>query len=386
MPKIALALCFVIACRPREEAASKPTSNKPEVAASGDIWLGEIDSLTGSEATFGTSTRDGVNLALDAYNAAGGFHGKKVHVKIYDDEGKPEEAAATITKLITQDKVLAIIGEVASSRSIAMAPIAQSYKIPMVTPSSTNPKVTEIGDYIFRVCFIDPFQGTVMAKFAANDLHAKTAAILRDTKSDYSIGLATFFIEAFKKLGGTIIKDEAYTSGDVHFKSQLTALKNEKPDVIYVPGYYTEVGLIARQAKELGINAPMLGGDGWDSPKLLEIGGAAVNGSYFSNHYSADSDDPQVKKFVSDYNTAFGHKPDALAAMAFDAAHVVLDALQRAKDATPSALRDALAETKGFPGVTGSITIDAHRNASKPAVVVKVSDGSVHYVTSIKPD
>lgn len=381
-----VSMLVLAACRPRQTTGTEAGGyNGSAVAAAGDLWIGEVGSLTGSEATFGTSTRDGVELARRAFNEAGGLNGRKLQVKVYDDEGKPEEAASTITKLITQDKVLTVIGEVASSRSIAMGPIAQRYKVPLLSPSSTNPKVTEIGDYVFRVCFIDSFQGMVMAKFASDNLHAKTAAILRDTKSDYSIGLATVFTEAFTKAGGKIVKDEAYSSGDVHFKSQLTSIKNLKPDVIFVPGYYTEVGLIARQKQELGLTAPLLGTDGWDSPKLIEIGGEAINGSYFSNHYSAQSDAPEIKDFVARYQAAFGHMPDALAAMGYDAGLVLIDAIKRAKAVTPTDIRDALAATKDFAAVTGHITIDEHRNASKPAVVLKVESGAYKYITSIKP-
>ena len=196
-----------------------------------------------------------------------------------DDQGKPEEAATAITKLVTQDKVVAVLGEVASSRSFAMAPIAQQYKTPMISPSSTNPKVTQQGDYIFRVCFIDPYQGEVMAKFALNDLNYKNVAVLRDIKNDYSVGLADYFIQAFNKHGGKVLLDQSYSAGDIDFKSQLTAIRQSNPEAIFVPGYYTEVGLIARQARELGINVPLLGGDGWNSTKLMEIGGSAIQGS-----------------------------------------------------------------------------------------------------------
>jgi len=257
--------------------------------------------------------------------------------------------------------------------------------VPMITPSSTNPKVTEAGDYIFRVCFIDPFQGTVMAKFAAEHLKAKTAAVLRDTKSDYSMGLSQYFIENFKKSGGTIVKDEAYASGDVHFKSQLTAIKATKPDVVFVPGYYTEVGLVARQARELGLTVPLLGGDGWDSPKLFEIGGKFVENTYFSNHYSQEQDVPEVKRFVADYDAAYGHKPDGLAAMGYDAARVLVEAMKRTTDDSSAQLRDQIAATKNHTGVTGNITIDEKRNATKSAVVLKVEGGAAHYVTTIKP-
>ncbi|MCC6810237.1 MAG: ABC transporter substrate-binding protein [Deltaproteobacteria bacterium] len=383
-------LCLsLVACRERQtttpspDAATGATSNAAADAT--DILIGEYGSLTGSEATFGTSTRDGIELAIRQANQAGGVKGKKLRVKVYDDQGKPEEAASVVTKLITQDKVVALLGEVASSRTIAAAPIAQNNRVPMITPSSTNPRITDIGDHIFRVCFIDPFQGTVMAKFAKDTLKAKSAAILRDTKSDYSMGLADYFIEAFKAGGGTIVKDEAYTSGDVHFKSQLTAIKGSKPDIVFIPGYYTEAGLIARQARELGVSVPLLGGDGWDSPKLTEIGGKFVENTYFSNHYSDELDTPEVKRFVADFETAFKYKPDGLSAMGYDAANVLIDAMKRAPDATSKALRDAIAATKDFPGVTGKITIDSKRNATKSAVVLKVADGRYRYVTTINP-
>ncbi|MEY4632424.1 MAG: hypothetical protein RIQ81_2544, partial [Pseudomonadota bacterium] len=277
------------------------TSQAVLAADANVIKIGEVGSMTGSEATFGVATHQGVELAIREINASGGIRGKKLQVISLDDQGKPEEAATAVTRLITQDKVTAIVGEVASSRSLAMAPIAQQYKIPMVSPSSTNPKVTEIGDYIFRVCFIDPFQGFVMARFAADNLKVKKVAILRDVKNDYSVGLSKFFTETFKKLGGEIVVDQSYSAGDIDFKSQLTAIRGKKPEAIFVPGYYTEVGLIARQARSLGIKAPLLGGDGWDSPKLLQIGGKAVEGAFFSNHYSAEDKSPHVQSFIERY-------------------------------------------------------------------------------------
>lgn len=349
------------------------------------IMVGEVGSMTGSEATFGTSTHNGIELAFKEINDAGGINGKKLQVKALDDQGKPDEAATAVTKLITQDKVVAILGEVASSRSMAMAPIAQSYKIPMITPSSTNPKVTELGDHIFRVCFIDPFQGTVMAKFALETLVIKKAAILRDVKNDYSIGLADFFKETFTKGGGQVVVDQSYSAGDMDFKSQLTAIRAAAPDVIFVPGYYTEVGLIARQAKELGISAPLLGGDGWDSPKLQEIGGEALNGSFFSNHYSAEDQSPVVQNFIQSYKAAYGTVPDALAAMGYDAAKVLADAMKRAKSLATQDITDAIAATKNFQGVTGIITLDEKRNAVKSAVVLKVEANGFKYQTTVKP-
>jgi branched-chain amino acid transport system substrate-binding protein len=349
------------------------------------ILIGEVGSMTGSEATFGTSTHNGIELAIRQINAAGGVKGKKLKVISLDDQGKNEEAATAVTKLITQDKVVAILGEVASSRSIAMAPIAQEHKVPMITPSSTNPKVTELGDYIFRVCFLDPFQGTVMARFAADTLKVKKVAVLRDIKSDYSVGLADFFSDTFKKSGGEIVVDQSYSSGENDFKAQLTAIRAKDPEAIFVPGYYTEVGLIARQAKELGIKAPLMGGDGWDSPKLKEIGGEAIDGSYFSNHYSEENKSPVVQEFIARYKEAFNVVPDGLAAMGYDAAKVLVDAMNRAGSTESKALRDAIAATKDFPGVTGKITIDAKRNAVKSAVVLKVENTGFKYQTTIDP-
>jgi branched-chain amino acid transport system substrate-binding protein len=304
---------------------------------------------------------------------------------VEDDQGKPEEAQTVVTKLITSDKVVAIIGEVASSRTLAAAPVAQQNRIPMITPSSTNPKVTQVGDYIFRTCFIDPFQGLVMAKFATNTLKVKNVAILRDIKNDYSVGLADVFVENYKNMGGNIVADESYSEGDTDFSAQLTSMKARKPEAIFVPGYYTEVGLIARQARKLGIAAPLMGGDGWDSPKLWEIGGEALNGSYFSNHTSVDDPDPVIQKFVASYKARFGEIPDSLGANAYDTALIVVDAIKRAGSTDPAKLRDALAQTKNFPGIAGPITLDENRNAIKPAVILKVNNGKLDFVERVNP-
>lgn len=357
----------------------------PGTDETGLIKVGEVGSMTGSEATFGNSTHRGILLAFEEINKSGGIKGKKLKVVSLDDQGKPEEAATAMTKLITQDKVVAVIGEVASSRSIAMAPIAQQNKIPMISPSSTNPKVTEIGDYIFRVCFIDPFQGLVMARFAHENLKINRVAILRDSKNDYSVGLSDVFAESFKKVGGVIVEDKSYSAGDIDFKSQLTSIAAKNPEAIYLPGYYTDVALIARQARELGIKVPLLGGDGWDSPKLKEIGGDSVNGSYFSNHYSTEDQSPNVQKFIQTYKGLHNEAPDGMAALGYDAAKILAEALLRATDDSSPALRLAIAQTKNFQGVTGSITIDEKRNASKSAVVLKVDQGDFKYQTTIKP-
>lgn len=370
------ALVLGSACTKKSETAAP---------ASDVIKIGEVGSMTGSEATFGISTHQGIELAIQEMNNAGGIKGKKLQLVTLDNQGKSDEAALAATKLISQEKVTALLGEVASSRSLAMAPIAQQNKVPMVSPSSTNPKVTEIGDYIFRVCFIDPFQGTVMAKFAADSLKVKKVAILRDVKNDYSMGLADYFAETFKKGGGEIVMDQSYSAGDKDFKSQLTAIRSKKPEAIFVPGYYTEVGLIARQARELGLKVPMMGGDGWDSPKLKEIGGTALDGSYFSNHYSAEDQSPHVQDFIKKYKEKYGAIPDGLAAMGYDAARVLGDAMIRAKSLSATDIREALAQTRDYQGVTGKITIDSNRNAVKPAVVLKVEKGDFKYQTTINP-
>lgn len=349
------------------------------------ILIGEYGSLTGTTATFGQSTHSGITLAFEEINAAGGVAGKKLKLLTEDDQSKPEEAATAATKLINQNRVVALLGEVASSRSLAAAPIAQSNRVPMISPSSTNPRVTQVGDYIFRVCFIDPFQGLVMAKFAANTLKVKRVAILYDLRNDYSVGLRKFFTDTFKSLGGEIIAEQSYSEGDSDFRAQLTQLKSSNPEAIYVPGYYTEAGTIARQAKELGITAPLLGGDGWDSPKLFEIGGKAIEGSYVSNHYSTDDPSPAIQKFVTDYKKKYGATPDAIAALAYDAAKILADAIRRAGTTEGPKVRDAIAATRDFQGVTGKITIDKERNAVKPAVVLKVAGGKFEYVETVSP-
>jgi branched-chain amino acid transport system substrate-binding protein len=378
------AIAANLGCTRKSEQSADGANSKE--SSSNEILVGEYGSFTGSEATFGISTSNGIKMALAEKNKAGGIKGKQIKLISLDNQGKAEEAAAAVTRLITQNGVIAVIGEVASSRSLAAAPIAQQNKIPMISPSSTNPKVTEVGDYIFRVCFIDPFQGTVMAKFAAENLKAKKVAILRDVKSDYSVGLADYFIQKFKELGGEVVVDQSYQSGEMDFKAQLTQIKGAKPDAVFVPGYYTEVGLIARQAKQLGLTAPLLGGDGWDSSKLYEIGGQAINGNYFSNHYTTESTDPTVVDFIKRYKEKYnGETPDGLAALGYDAARVLFEAMERAPDLKPSSIRDEIAKTAGFLGVTGKITMDKNRNASKPAVVVKVDGTTNRYVTTIAP-
>ena len=382
----ATVLTSISGCTKKDGGASSEgagAAGKP--STTGDILVGEFGSFTGTEATFGISTSNGIKMAFEEKNKAGGVKGRQLKLISLDDQGKADEAASAVTRLINQNGVIAILGEVASSRTMAAAPIAQDAKIPLISPSSTNVKVTEFGDNIFRVCFIDPFQGNVMAKFANENLKIKNVAILRDLKSDYSMGLADVFKAKFTEYGGKIVADQSYQGGDSDFKGQLTQIKSTKPDAIFVPGYYTEVGLIARQAKGLGLNVPLLGGDGWDSSKLSEIGGEAINGSYFSNHYSPESTDPVVVEFIKKYKEKYGQVADGLAALGYDAANVLIAAMERAPEMTPAAIRAEIAKTKDFPGVTGKITLDEKRNATKPAVVVKVDGTMNRYVTTINP-
>lgn len=366
--------------------ACERRGNNTNVSDSGPILVGYYGDLSGNTSSFGQSTRNGVEMAADEINKAGGINGRQIQIVVEDDQGEPNKAATVVSKLVNQDKVHAVLGEVASSNSLAAAPKAQEAKVPMISPSSTNPGVTQVGDYIFRVCFIDPFQGEVMAKFAANNLKAKRAAILYDFNSDYSRGLYQFFKRSFTSQGGEIVSEQSYTQRDRDFSGQLTAIRSSNPDVIYVPGYYGEVGVIANQTKQLGIKAPLLGGDGWDSPRLWELGGQALNGYYISNHYSVDDPSPAIQKFVADYRTRFNTLPDALAALGYDSMNVLADAIKRSGGTESVKLRDAIAATKNFPGVTGSITIDADRNAVKPAVVLKLQDLKFVYDTTIYPE
>ena len=380
------------ACEKKTAPAPAPASEvkkdevKPATAKEDEfIVIGEVGSLTGGEAAFGISTRNGIEMAIDEANAEGGVKGKKLKVIVYDDQSKPEEAAAAATRLITQDKIKVLLGEVASSNSLAMAPKAQEAHVPMISPSSTNPKVTEVGDYIFRVCFIDPFQGFVMAKYARETLKFSKVAILQDKKSAYSEGLTEVFTRKYTEFGGTIVATEAYAKGDTDYRAQLASIKKLKPEGLYIPGYYEDVARIAEQAREQGLKVVMMGGDGWDSGKLFELGGSAVDGSFVSNHYSSDDPSPRVQDFIKKYDARFKGVPDSLAALGYDAAKVAIDAMKRAPDLSGPAIRDAIAQTKEYPGVAGVITLDEKRNPVKPAVVLKVEGGKFHYQTTVAP-
>ena len=379
----ALFLCGAAALGLLCGSCGKPV--QPPAGGQSIIKIGEFASLTGKEATFGISSHNATMLAIDEINASGGVLGMKLELSFDDDQSKAGEAATVVRKLISRDKAVAILGEVASSRSLEAAPIAQAARIPMISPSSTNPKVTETGDHIFRVCFTDKFQGRVIADFAKNTLKASKAAILVDLKSDYSQGLAQYFRERFAALGGQVLSEPSYSGGDKDFKAQLTSIKALGPEVIVIPGYYTDVGLIAMQAQQLGMKIPMVGGDGWESPKLIEIAGTAVEGHYFSTHYSAETPSPMVEKFVKSYQAKYGAMPDALAALGYDSVVVLADAIKRAGKAEPSAIRDALAATREVEVVTGRISMDSERNPTKPAVILTVRNGKFKMVETIQP-
>lgn len=361
-------------------------------SASKDIKIGLINEMTGGNATFGTSSANGAKMAIKEANAKGGVLGKQIQAVIADNKSEPSESVNAMTKLTTQDKVVAVTGIYASSNAIAASSVAEANKIPFLAVGATNPKVTvdektgKVKDYTFRVCFIDPFQGTVGANFVLNTLKLKQAAVLIDSSSDYSKGLTEFFKEAFTKGGGSIVAEEFYLQKDQDFKTILTTIKAKNPQVIYVPGYYEEVGKIVKQARELGITVPMVGGDGWDSPKLVEIGtAAALNNTYFTNFYSVEDTSPVSKAFVEAYKKEYGQVPDALAVLGYDAANVLLDAIKRANSTEPSKIREALAATKNFATVTGSTTLNATHDAVKNAVIIEMKDGKQTYKATVKP-
>src|ERR1041385_6684975 len=377
----ACALLLVSGCKKGSEGGGGGSSG-----GGGTIKVGEFASLTGKEATFGTSSHEGTQLAIEEINGAGGLLGKKLQLLTEDDLSKAGEPATVVNKLISRDGVVAILGEVASSRSLEAAPICQQNKIPMISPSSTNPKVTETGDFIFRVCFIDPFQGTVMANFASKTLKAKKVAIFTDVKSDYSKGLAKYFKEGFAKAGGQITAELDFNGGDKDFKAQLTAIKGSNPDAVFVPGYYTDAALICIQAKQLGLSVPLFGGDGWESEDLVKIGQDAVEGQYFSTHYAPDVATDKSKNFVTAYQKRFNGKlPDAMAALGYDSALILANAIKQAGTTDGQKVRDALAATRDFDGVTGKTTINEKRDATKSAVILQVKGGKFHYVETVNP-
>ena len=370
-------ILIATSCRPGREAQTADATR--------DIPIGAYGALTGSEAAFGTSTVNGVKIAADEINAAGGVLGRKIRLVVEDDQGRAEEAASVVTKLITAANVEALIGENSSNQSLAAAPIAQANKVPMISPSSTNPAVTEKGDFIFRVCFTDPLQGKALAAFVRNELKLDTAAILTDRKNDYSVGLANVFRKEFESAGGKILAEQSYTGGDTDFRPQLTAIRSASPKALFIPGFYTEVGQIAIQARDLGINAPLVGGDGWDSPAVIQIGGKAIEGSYFSDHYFVGDSRPVVQKFVAEYKKRHGNNPEATAALGYDALHIWANAAKRAGSLDRKAVRDQIAATKDYEGVAGKITMGPDRNPIKPIAMIKIENGQMNFAGWVQP-
>ncbi|MDF2634625.1 MAG: hypothetical protein K0R78_1499 [Pelosinus sp.] len=361
-------------------------------SASKDIKIGVVYELTGSTASFGTAAANGAKLAFKEINANGGVLGKQIQIAVADNKGEPSESSNAMTKVISQDKVIAVTGFTTSSNGIAGSTVAEANKIPFVAAATTNPKVTldentgKVKNYTFRVCFIDPFQGTVGANFVINSLKAKNAAVMIDNSSDYSKGLSKFFKDAFIKGGGSIAIEEAYLQNDQDFKTLLTKIKANNPDVIYVPGYYGEVGKIIKQAREIGITVPFVGGDGWDSPKLAEIGGPeALNNTFFTNHYSVEDNSPKSKAFLDAFQKEYGQVPDAMAVLGYDAAYALVDAIKRANSTESEKIREALAKTKDFQGVTGALTLNDTHDAIKSAVIIEMKNGKQVYRETVKP-
>lgn len=379
----ALLLGFGAACKDSKSDGS--TGSRSPENADAALVIGHFASLTGNTAHFGQDTDKAVRLAVEEQNAAGGLLGKQIRLVTLDDRGDSAEAANAVSRLIDVEKASAILGEVSSSLSLAGGRVAQRRKVPMVSPSSTNPKVTQVGDYIFRVCFLDPFQGKVMADFARDHLKFENVAILKDVKNDYSIGLADAFRAAFTARGGKIPVEQSYSAGDTDFSAQVTAIKAAGVQGLYVPGYYAEVGAIARTAQRLGLSVPLMGGDGWDAPELFKIGGDALEGSFFSNHFAPDVATAKAQKFVSDFKAKYGQEPTGLGALGYDAASVLFDAIKRAQKSDGVAIRDALAATRNFEGVSGSITINANRDAEKSAVIVAIEGGKSKYRATVAP-
>ncbi|AIF54052.1 hypothetical protein UFO1_4517 [Pelosinus sp. UFO1] len=356
------------------------------------IKLGANLEMTGGNATFGKSASNGANLAIKEVNAKGGVLGKQLSLVIADNKSEAAEAANSMQKLITQDKVVAVIAPIASSSVIAGAQVNQDNKVLAISPTASNPKVTvdpttnKVRDYLFRAAFIDPFQGSVMANFATKTLKAKTAAVYIDNSSDYAKGLGQFFKETFIKNGGQVIVEEAYLAKDTDFKATLTKIKAANVDVVFVPGYYQEVGMLIKQAREIGLNMPFMGGDGWDSAKLPEIAGPqALNNTFFANHYSPDDNSPEIKSFVDAYKAEYKETPDAFAALAYDATMMVIEAIKRANSVDTVKIKDELAKTKDYNAVSGKITLNETHDAVKSAVIIEMKDGKQTFKEKINP-
>lgn len=356
------------------------------------IKVGANLEMTGGSASYGISSKNAIELAFKEINEKGGINGKQLELVVADNKSEAAEATNAMQKLVSQDNVVAVIGPNLSSSVIAASAINNSAKVLDIAPMATNPYVTvdqasgKTKDFNYRTCFIDPFQGTVMAKFATAELGVGNAAILIDNSSDYAKGLAQFFKENFVKEGGAVTAEESYLQKDTDFKATLTKIKATNPDFLYVPGYYQEVGLIVKQARELGMNMPIAGGDGWDSAKMPEIAGAAaLNNTYFSSLYSPEDSSDINKNFVAAYEKAYGQKPDVFAALSYDSALLVAEAIKNAGSTEPAKISEAMAKINGFSGVSGSVTFDDKHNPVKSAVILEYKDGAQSLKTKINP-
>ncbi|MEY2607697.1 MAG: branched-chain amino acid transport system substrate-binding protein [Verrucomicrobiota bacterium] len=352
---------------------------------SGEIKVGVVSCLSGGLSTFGISSVQGTKLAAEEINSAGGILRQPLTLIIDDNQSRSGETARIVRKFLTQDRVVAILGDLTSSLTMEAAPLAQNAHVPLLTPTATNVAITPIGDFVFRSCFTDPFTGRVMARFALDHLHARRAVIMTDIKQDYSVGVAAELKQYFGANGGLLVEDLSFSSGDTDFRAQLSKLKAVRPEVVFLPAYYPEVSLILREARLLGVTAPFVGGEGWDSPALVQIAGKSADGSYYANHFSSRDPDPRVQQFVARYEERYHAVPDALAALWYDGMRLMVDAIERAGSDNPEKIRDALAQTKDFSGVTGNISLDGQRNATKPGVIVTIQAGTIKMVERVNP-
>ncbi len=378
-----LLLFLVSACGNKED---KKAAQKPDDV----IKIGVNAEMTGQVSSFGVSSTNAMKLAVKQINETGGINGKKLQLVFADNKSEPSEAAVAATKLVTQDKVKMMVGPLISSTTLACTKIAQDNKIPMLSPSATNPAVTvkdgKVLDYVFRGCFIDDFMGNIMAEFAINTLKTKNAAIYVDNSSDLSKSTGNIFENAFVKAGGKIVSQEAFLSKDTDFKATLTKIKSTNPDVLFVPGNYQEAAMIIKQARELDIKVPIIGVDAWDSAKLFEIAGnQALNNTYYPGHFSPDDTNAQVQKFVKDYKAEYGIVPDVQAVLGYDSILIMADAIKRAGGDNPEKIKDALAKTKDLQVVSGMITMDSTHSPIKGAVINENKDGKVTFKQRVEP-
>jgi branched-chain amino acid transport system substrate-binding protein len=353
--------------------------------ANAEIKVGVVTCLSGSLSTFGVSSVQGAKLAAEEINSAGGILHQPLTLVVDDNQSKSGETARIVRKFLTQDRVVAILGDLTSSFTMEAAPLAQNAHVPLLTPTATNVAITPIGNFIFRSCFIDPFTGRVMARFALDHLNARRAVIMTDIKQDYSVGVAAELKQYFRANGGQFLEELSFSSGDTDFRAQLSKLKATRPEVVFLPAYYPEVGLILREARLLGVTVPFVGGEGWDSPALVQIAGKSADGSYYANHFSSDDPDSHVQQFVANYKERYDSVPDALAALWYDGMRLMADSIGRAGSDNPEKIREALAQTRGFIGVTGNISLDDQRNATKPGVIVTIQAGAIKMVERVTP-